>query len=157
VRLVAVLLLLATALASAQELPAGPGRDAVMTRCLACHEIDLIVQQRLSTPGWTREVDKMVRWGAVVEPGEREPMIGYLSRHFGVRPAASRPSPPDNVEATYKRACLGCHEGDIIEGQRLPRAGWTRTVEKMIRWGAAVDDSEKSSLVDYLAGRFPVR
>ena len=60
------------------------------------------------------------------------------------------------VELARER-CVNCHEADLIVSQRLSRQGWTREVEKMIRWGAAVTDSEKAPLADYLAARFPVR
>jgi cytochrome c553 len=156
VRLASLVVLLAAAAASAQELPGGAGHDEVARRCLTCHESDLIAQQHLSAAGWGREVDKMVRWGAVVEAGEREPMIAYLWRHFGVAPVASH-EPTSQADATYARACLGCHEADLIEAQRLGRPGWTREVEKMMRWGAAVSESEKEPLIDFLAARFPAR
>lgn len=151
-----LLALLARAAVPAQELPAGSGRDQVTTRCVACHETDLIAQQRLSRAGWGRELDKMVRWGAVVEAQEREAMLDYLAAHFAPRPAA-RPLATPGAEQTFKHACVVCHEADLIASQRLGPAGWTREVEKMIRWGAAVADSEKGPLVEYLAGRFPVR
>jgi cytochrome c5 len=53
--------------------------------------------------------------------------------------------------------CLLCHEADLIVSQRLSRQGWVREVEKMIRWGATVNDSEKEILVDYFAANFPPR
>ena len=59
--------------------------------------------------------------------------------------------------ATYKKVCLACHDADIIEQQRLTPTGWTRSVEKMMRWGAAVSDAEKQPLIDYLASRFGPR
>jgi cytochrome c oxidase cbb3-type subunit 3 len=61
---------------------------------------------------------------------------------------------PEAGAAVYKRVCLSCHEADIIEQQKLTPTGWTRSVEKMMRWGAAVSDAEKQSLVEYLAARF---
>jgi cytochrome c553 len=153
-----ILLLALTASAStlAQELPSAPGRDEVVRRCVTCHETDLIAQQRLSAAGWGREVDKMTRWGAGVESAERDAIVAYLSAHFGTAPAG-QVGAAGQADATYKRACLVCHEADLIEGQRLNRTGWTREVDKMIRWGAGVSDSEKALLIDYLAGRFPAR
>jgi cytochrome c5 len=53
-----------------------------------------------------------------------------------------------------RRRCLGCHATDLIGQQRLPRSGWERELEKMISWGAAVEDSEKKELVDYLTAHF---
>jgi mono/diheme cytochrome c family protein len=143
--------------AGAQELPPGPGREEVTSRCVSCHESDLIVQQRLSRTGWGRTLDKMVRWGAVVESSEREPMLDYLSAHFAPKPAASHLVATAGTEAIYKRACLACHEDDLIESQRLTRAGWVREVDKMIRWGADVAPADRDALVDYLAARYPPR
>ncbi len=153
----ALALLVTVASISVQELPAGPGRETVTMRCVSCHESDLIAQQRLSRAGWGRELDKMVRWGALIEAQEREPMLDYLAAHFAPRPAAAHIVATAGTEETYKRACLTCHEDDLIEAQRLSRAGWVREVDKMIRWGAVVSDSEKDPLIDYLAARFPVR
>ena len=141
----------------AQELPAGPGRDVVTTRCVSCHETDLIAQQRLTRTGWGRSIDKMIRWGAVVETDERGPMLDYLAAHFAPQPAASHLVATAPSETIYKRACLTCHEDDLIEAQRLTRAGWMRSVDKMIRWGADVAPAEKDPLVDYLAARYPPR
>jgi hypothetical protein len=141
----------------AQELPAGAGRDLVTKRCLSCHESDLIAQQRLSRAGWGRSIDKMVRWGAVVESDERDPMLDYLAARFAPRPVSAHIVATAGSEAAYKRACLSCHEDDIIESQRLSRTGWVRSVEKMIRWGANVPAEEKDGLVDYLTARYPPR
>jgi cytochrome c5 len=140
-----------------QELPQGPGRDVVAKRCIVCHEADLITQQRLTRTGWGRSVDKMVRWGAIVEPDERDPMLDYLAAHFAAQRAASHIVATAQHEAIYKRACLTCHEADLVTSQRLTRAGWGRTVDKMIRWGAVVPEAEKEGLVDYLSARYPQR
>ena len=141
----------------AQELPAGPGREVVAKRCLTCHESDLMAQQRLTRAAWGRSVDKMVRWGAVVEADEREPMLDYLAAHFAPKPVSAHIVATAGSEGLYKRACLTCHESDLIEAQRLPRAGWVRSVDKMIRWGAAVPAEEKDGLIDYLTARYPPR
>ena len=65
------------------ELPAGAMQEKATTACTECHEARIIVQQRLSKPAWTREVDKMVKWGAVVDPKDRDALIEYLSANFG--------------------------------------------------------------------------
>ena len=137
----------------AQALPAGAGADVLKQRCVSCHESDIITSQRLSLTGWTRSVDKMVRWGATVTPAEREVLQPYLAAHFAPKPAASHAT-TDAGAASYKRACLTCHEADIIEQQKLSRTGWTRSVEKMMRWGATIGDTEKEPLIEYLSSRF---
>jgi hypothetical protein len=52
------------------------------TACLECHEARIILQQRLTKAAWTKEVDKMTKWGAVVDPADRDALIDYLSANF---------------------------------------------------------------------------
>ena len=56
----------------------------------------------------------------------------------------------EEVEA----ACYACHSADLLVQQRLTEKQWTATVEKMMRWGAAVDESKKGVVIAYLAKRF---
>ena len=75
-----------------EELPAGAMKQKATTACLECHEARIIVQQRLSKAVWTKEVDKMVKWGAVVDANDRDALIDYLSGNFGPeRPQYSAP------------------------------------------------------------------
>ncbi len=69
--------------AQSPDLPAGPIQRKTATACLECHEARIILQQRLSKGAWTREVDKMIKWGAVVDPKDRDQIIEYLSANFG--------------------------------------------------------------------------
>ena len=68
--------------AQSPELPPGPMQAKVKTACTECHDSNLIMQQRLSKASWTKEVDKMIKWGAVVEASDREGFIDYLSSNF---------------------------------------------------------------------------
>jgi cytochrome c5 len=141
---------------SAQQLPDGPGAAVLKSRCVVCHESDIITSQKLTLAGWTRSIDKMVRWGSSITPDERETLQPYLAEHFGPQPAASHAQAAAG-ETTYQRACLVCHDADMIAQQRLSKTGWTRSVEKMMRWGAAVTDADKDALVDYLVSKHPAR
>ena len=64
------------------DLPAGPMQAKATTACLECHEARIVLQQRLSKAAWTKEVDKMVKWGAVVDAADRDALIDYLSTTF---------------------------------------------------------------------------
>jgi hypothetical protein len=68
---------------SSDQLPAGPTKEKAEAACLTCHEARIIVQQRLSKPAWTKEVDKMIKWGAEVDPKDRDALIDYFSANFG--------------------------------------------------------------------------
>ena len=80
--------------AQSPELPAAPIRDKVNTACTECHESRIILQQRLSKGAWTKEVDKMIKWGAVVDSADREAFIDYLSQNF----------PPDKAAEEMARS-----------------------------------------------------
>ena len=151
-----LLALLGSVSISAQQLPPGPGADVLKSRCVICHEADIITSQKLSLTGWTNSINKMVRWGSQITAEEREVLQPYLAQHFPTKPMASHSS-TDAGAATYKKVCLTCHDADIVEQQRLTPVGWTRSVEKMMRWGAAVSDAEKQPLIDHLASRFGPR
>jgi cytochrome c2 len=151
-----IALLIAAPTVSAQQLPAGAGAEVLTSRCVVCHEADIITSQKLSLTGWTRSVDKMVRWGSSITPEERSVLQPYLAQHFAPRPTASH-NASESGAATFKRVCQSCHEADIVEQQKLTPTGWTRSVEKMMRWGAAVSDAEKQPLVEYLAARYGPR
>ena len=64
------------------RLPSAPVEEKVTNACTECHDARIIMQQRLSKEAWTKEVDKMIKWGAVVEASDRDALIDYLSSNF---------------------------------------------------------------------------
>ena len=101
--LLALLLSLTCVAASPQSsnLPLGPVQAKVRTACSECHDSSIIVQQRLGKAAWMKEVDKMIKWGAVVDPGDRGAFIEYLSENF---PADKEPyEAPRAARATKKK------------------------------------------------------
>ena len=144
---------------ASQDLPAGKGVELANAKCVTCHEADLIIAQRLTKQGWTREVEKMVRWGAKVNDTEKAILVDYFSENFAPRKAAPAiaASSVERGKQVFENKCLLCHEVDLVEAQRLGKPGWTREVEKMVRWGAKVTDAEKEPLVDYLVSSYGPR
>jgi len=67
---------------STEDLPPGTMQSKATTSCLECHEARIILQQRLSKAAWTKEVDKMLKWGALVDANDRDALIEYLSTNF---------------------------------------------------------------------------
>jgi len=76
----------------APDMPAGAMQAKARTACMECHESRIILQQRLSKAAWTKEVDKMIKWGAVVDPKDRDALIDYLSTNFSPDKAAEAAS-----------------------------------------------------------------
>lgn len=86
--------------AQSPELPAGPVQAKVRTACTECHDSHIIVQQRLSNKAWSKEVDKMIKWGAVVDSNDRNAFIDYLSINF---PPDKATEPGERVEPNKKK------------------------------------------------------
>ena len=76
---------------SPQPLPAAaaPAPEQLKAGCQACHEDDVIRQQRLTRAQWDRELNKMSGWTPANEqmsPADRQTILDYLSANFGPRP-----------------------------------------------------------------------
>lgn len=80
-----------------ENLPPAPIRPKVRTACLECHDASIIRQQRLDRKSWQKVLDKMIRWGALVEPADREPMLDYFTENFG--PEKKQPPPVKTASA----------------------------------------------------------
>jgi len=89
---------------AAEDLPAGAMQAKATTACLECHESRIILQQRLSKATWTKEVDKMVKWGAVVEASDHDALIDYLSANFSPDQPAYEPPRTSSEKATGRKA-----------------------------------------------------
>jgi hypothetical protein len=88
-----------------EDLPAGAMQAKATTACLECHEARIILQQRLSKAAWTKEVDKMVKWGAVVDANDHDALIDYLSTNFGPdQPAYEAPRTAADRNTSEKSA-----------------------------------------------------
>ncbi len=74
--------------------PPGEMQAKSRTACLECHDARIILQQRLNKAAWTREVDKMIKWGAFVDPKDRDGLIDYFSINF---PPEKAPKPAVRV------------------------------------------------------------
>jgi competence protein ComEA len=70
--------------------------------------------------------------------------------------AGQEKSLPDGPgkEATQK-ICANCHELEKSFSVKQDRAGWQRTVNKMVALGAKGTDDELSAVIDYLVKNFP--
>jgi hypothetical protein len=67
---------------SEPALPPGPLQAIARTGCTTCHDAHIIVQQRLTKVAWGKEVDKMIKWGAIVNPSDRDLLVDYFSANF---------------------------------------------------------------------------
>ena len=54
----------------------------VQARCVICHSVDLVTQQRLNRAQWNATVSKMVHWGAPLTASEQKVLVGYLALRY---------------------------------------------------------------------------
>lgn len=125
--------------------------QTVNTRCLVCHGIDLIEQQRLTAAAWEREIAKMIGWGAAVESSRAGDLAAYLAGRYAPRRLPSQQSDPGAAMRLLSTRCTVCHAADLIDAQRLDSTGWRRELTKMIGWGAVLQEEEMDLLVEHLA------
>ena len=55
----------------------------VSGRCIICHSLEMIAQQRQTRAEWAVIVDRMISYGMPVGPGDREQILAYLTKHLG--------------------------------------------------------------------------
>ncbi len=69
--------------------------------------------------------------------------------------AAAAPEPGLAAPSAFKQACLPCHEENVMKQQRMSKTQWDREIDKMVRWGAKVKDTDRSAILDYLSKSYP--
>ena len=77
------LFLASVSVISAQQLPEGPGKEAVQKVCTTCHDIDTVFGSRRTKIAWERSVEKMISHGAKGSDDEFAAIIEYLTKNFG--------------------------------------------------------------------------
>jgi len=151
---IGALLLLIPALATAQAQATTQMAQKMESTCTGlCHGPSLIAQQRLERAGWSREVDKMILWGAKVADADKDPLIDYLTRTFNSnrpRPSTSKTVAQGKGMDIFQISCMSCHDDKPFAALKLDRAGWSRQVDRMINWGAYVPTARKEELMEYL-------
>lgn len=122
-----VALVIAGAGAAAEriELPPGPDRDLVYSRCRTCHDLQSVVDSAgIPADAWAALVEDMGRYGLRIPADERDKIVRYLGAYLGAgapkaAPAARAPAPAVDGKAEFERQCAACHQA---EGQGVPGA-----------------------------------
>jgi hypothetical protein len=64
--------------------------------------------------------------------------------------------PPGPDAALLGTRCTICHTTQYLTQQRLTEAQWQKTIGKMKKWGAPIEDTDITRLAKYLGTHFPV-
>lgn len=62
--------------------------------------------------------------------------------------------PPGPARKTVERVCATCHELNVVTDKKLDRAQWQDIVNEMIGFGAKLNKSQATDIVNYLARNF---
>jgi mono/diheme cytochrome c family protein len=62
--------------------------------------------------------------------------------------------PAGSGKSVADQSCLQCHSASMVLQQRLTEKQWIASLDKMIRWGAAVPADRKDELIAYLVTNF---
>jgi virginiamycin B lyase len=102
VTLLTFLVLCAAVSARSQALPEGNGKTVVEAKCIQCHDLTRVTNNRMTPAEWQSTIVRMVDYGAELSDAERTVVTDYLSRNFA---GASRPTGqviPGSVEVTIR-------------------------------------------------------
>jgi hypothetical protein len=76
------------------------GKKMEQAACTPCHSTRLIDSQRLSAAAWTKEIDKMLGWGAIVP--NKQVLIDYLASQYSDSKPVPNPESSGNGVDTKK-------------------------------------------------------
>jgi quinoprotein glucose dehydrogenase len=75
---------------STDALPAGSGRNELVSMCSSCHGITTVTSQRRTPESWTEIIAEMRGRGASGDDAMAARVQGYLSQHFGLSEKGKR-------------------------------------------------------------------
>jgi hypothetical protein len=68
----------------AAELPDGPNRALVTSRCTECHDLQMVFDAAgISREDWNGALEEMTSYGMKVTPEERTQILDYLATYLG--------------------------------------------------------------------------
>ena|ERR1700722_701944 len=158
------LLLMAAQSAGAQtanNLPAGDGRDILAVACTQCHGLGTIMAMRDGAAGWKQHIDYMIMKGAQLTAPETDTLVQYLAVNFGPGspPAAAAPGaaialPSGDGQELVQARCTVCHDLGRVVALKRQKGDWDALVANMVSRGAPVSPDERQIIVSYLAAQF---
>jgi len=132
---------------TAQNLPAGKGRETFKNICTSCHDAETTTNLRNTRSGWAEVIANMKSNGADGTPAQFTEILDYLTANFGKRddgsgkkssssgssapgldnppaPVVLRPVPWEKNrlkigQAIYRENCVVCHAVDAESSNKL--------------------------------------
>jgi hypothetical protein len=64
------------------DLPQGAPEMVILARCMVCHGMEHVKQQRLTPAQWEKTIAKMQKWGMPLTEVEAKSLVSFLSTLF---------------------------------------------------------------------------
>ena len=61
------------------DLPSGPGRDALVRSCLTCHDLNVVLARGRARSEWAEVTGLMIDRGAVIGEDDLKVLLDYLA------------------------------------------------------------------------------
>jgi mono/diheme cytochrome c family protein len=141
-----------------------PGKAILDTACVSCHGLEGLKDHIYdSREPYESLVRSMIAYGATVTDAQVPPLVDYLFKTYGKKPAAAAAAPapanaagavaaaPDPGKAILDSACTLCHGLDSMANHvYASKEPYEMLVKSMIAYGASVTDAQIPPLVDYM-------
>src|SRR5262245_56788802 len=142
----------ATTAAPAQD----PGKAILEQACTTCHGLDGLASHVYDTKDpYEGLVRNMIGYGANVTDAQIPPLVDYMFKTYGKKPAAGNAPPAaapggnDPGKAILEASCTTCHSLDGLKNHVYDSKGpYESLVRSMIAYGANVTDGQIPPLVD---------
>jgi len=101
------------------ELPQGPNRDLVYSRCRTCHDLQSVVDSAgITDDDWQALIENMRQYGLRIPADEQKKIVQYLVTYLG--PGGPKAAPPSQAsaqttadgKAVFARQCSACHQAE---------------------------------------------
>jgi virginiamycin B lyase len=91
---------------SQPDLPAGAGREIVLSKCAACHELGRVLRSGYSAQEWWTVVHMMNNVGAQVPDDELPILVKYLAENFPEKPRPQGQAIAGPTQVAFKERAL---------------------------------------------------
>jgi truncated hemoglobin YjbI len=114
------------------------------------HDLERIFNAVKTRDEWEETLDRMIGYGAEINDEEKEIIIAYLLDRDSEEMEASSEV---DVDALIEEKVAGNHDLGRIFNADKTREEWVETLDRMIGYGAQINDEEKEIIIEYLLNR----
>jgi len=124
------------------------------------HEVDFILSQDKTYDEWVETLDRMIGYGADIDEDEKELIINWLlarkesmMEEEGMAEDEPMAMTDEEMIAFIEEKLDGKHDIDRVLNADKSYDEWVVTMDRMIGYGADIDEDEKELIIGWLLNR----